>query len=281
MTLTPTPTSDADVVYDSGTLPLAAGADLHAFAVTSTVPSTQATGSPISVVVLDGSGSFDVFDINTGANLRVVHNSTGAPGVDVVVDLLDTAAVEEVQIVTNLTYGNFEGYLTPAVAATGYNVGVRVNPNQTPDVLNFDATLEAGMGYTVIANDVVSNISEWILVDDYRPVITESKVRLVHGSPSAGTVNIYVFPSADMLLPEDVMMPTIENVEFGMETGFIPLAPGTYDIYITPNTSTTPAISVVGQPIVAGGVYTAIARDPDALDMMDTDLGVILIADEP
>ena len=87
-----------------------------------------------------------MFDANTGSNLRVVHNSVGAPGVDVFVDVLSTPADEDLEIVTNLTYSNFEGYFVPAVAATAYNVRVRVNPNQPGDVLNFDADLMAGHG---------------------------------------------------------------------------------------------------------------------------------------
>jgi len=275
------PLVDADVLYDTGELTLAEGADLHVFAVTSTVPSTRAVGAPISLVVLDGSGSADIFDIDTGANLRVVHNSPGAPAVDVVVDLNDTMVDEELEIITGLSYGESAGYLTPAVAAVSYNLGVRASPAGVDDVLNFDADLMAGMGYTVIANDVFpGSIMEWVLVDDYRPVVTEAKVRLVHGSPSAGIVDIYVFSSADNLLPEDVIEPALPSVAFGVATGFLSLAPGDYDIYVTGENSTVPAISVTGLTVSAGGVYTAIARDPDPLDPMDTMLGVTLIADE-
>jgi len=275
------PVTDADVVFDSGTLPLPAGADLHAVAVTSTVPSSAAAGSPISVVVLDGEGANDLFDKATGANLRAVHNASGVPAVDVFVDLNDTPIDENLQIITALGYGTSAGYLSPAVAAVSYNVGVRVNPNGINDALNFDADLMAGFGYTVIVNnDDVAGVKEQILIDDYRPVITESKVRLVHGSMMAGPVDIYVFSSADALLPADADEPTIPNVIFGQETGFLSLAPGSYDIYITQVGSTVPAIPVTGLPVKAGGVYTAIARDPDALDPDDTALGVTLIADE-
>ena len=275
------PLVDDDVLFDTGELPLAEGADLHVFAVTSTVPSTNAAGSPISLVVLDGSGSSDIFDADTGANLRVVHNSPGAPAVDVVVDLNDTMVDEDLEIVTGLAYGESAGYLSPAVAAFSYNVGVRASPDGVDDVLNFDADLMAGMGYTVIANDVFpGSITQWVLVDDYRPVVTEAKVRLAHGSPSAGIVDIYVFSSADNLLPEDVAGPALESVAFGTATGFLSLAPGDYDIYVTGENSIVPAISVTGLTVNAGGVYTAIARDPDPLDAMDTMLGVTLIADE-
>jgi hypothetical protein len=82
------------------------------------------------------------------------------------------------------------------------------------------------------------------------------------------------------LLPADADMPNFPSVSFGTETGFVSLQPGDYDIYITGEGSDVPAISVTGLGVTAGGVYTAIARDPDPLDPMDTELGVTLIADE-
>ncbi|MGI9290851.1 MAG: DUF4397 domain-containing protein, partial [Gammaproteobacteria bacterium] len=200
---TPDPSfEDSDVVFDSGALSLSEGLDLQAVAVTSTVPSQSLTNpSPISVVLLDGTGSSDLFDAQTGADLRVVHNSPGAPAVDVIVDVVATPADENLTIVSNLIFGNFAGYLSPAVAPTAYDVSVVLSENTSVEALNFVADLMPGLAYTVIANDVVSNITEWVLVDDNRRVATETKVRLVHGSPSAGTVDIYVFPSSTGLLP--------------------------------------------------------------------------------
>jgi len=81
-----------------------------------------------------------------------------------------------------------------------------------------------------------------------------------------------------MLFPADAE-PNFPGVSFGVATGFVSLPAGAYDAYITGGNSDTPAISVVGLPVAAGGVYTAIARDPDPLNPEDTELGVTLIAD--
>lgn len=257
------PFDDNDIVFDSGEIALPDGADLQAVAVTSTVPSQAApSGSPISIVLLDGSGAADLFDVQTGADLRVVHNSVGAPAVNVIVDVVDTPADEALEIVTGLTYGNVAGYLEPAVAGVAYDVSVVLTASPSTEALSFTADLMPGMAYTAIANDVVANITELVLVDDNRRVATEAKLRLVHGSPSAGIVDIYVLPSSANLLPADTD-PQIPNVAFGTETGFVSLAPDTYDIYVTGAGGDVPAISVIGLQLDASGIYTAIARDPE------------------
>jgi len=260
------PFTEDDVVFDSGEVELTAGADLAIAAVLNTTNGS----SPVSLVVLDGSGAADLFDVDTVAELRIVHNSPDADPVDVVVDLSDTIAVEALPLTTGLAYGKFEDY--QAVPAVDYLVSVIDNHSQTL-VFDFEAGLDAGLAYTAIANDVAANIEEWILVDDKRRVFTETKLRLIHGSPSAGVVDIYV--NAPDVLPV-AASPAIQDVPFGTETGFVSLPPGTYDVYVTPaNQPTVLAISAKGLELDGSGIYTAIARDaedgggPLGLTLMD------------
>ncbi len=275
--------TDADVVFDSGVLDLPAGADLNIVAVTSTVPSTAQAPSPISLVVLDGLGASDIFDVNTGSNLRAVHNSPGVPAVNIFADVTATPEDENILLVENLSYAESAGYLV--VPSTEFDVGIRLFPDGTQDAISFTADLMTGMGYTAIAtvDTNMGNMPSAVILEDgfdYRPVATEAKVRLVHGSPSTPAVDIYVFPSSAALLPADADAPFLEDVVFGDATGFVALDPGSYDVYITLANDPNPAISVTGLPVAAGGVYTAIARDPDPNVANDT-AGVILIADVP
>jgi len=115
-------------------------------------------------------------------------------------------------------------------------------------------------------------------VDDYRSVATEAKVRLVHGSPSAGTVTVYVFGSNPQNPPTpetpDPLL-VLPGFEYGDATGFVSLPEGSYDVLVV-TAADAVAIAVRDQGVAAGGVYTAIARDP-APD--SAEFGVILIAD--
>jgi len=278
VTAKPQPLTDADVLYDSGALPLGAGADLHVVAVTSTVPSTAEAGSPISLVALDGSGAGAIFDVNTGAFLTIVHDAPGVPLVDVVADVVATTEIEEIFLTTDLPFSEFEP--RQAVPALEFEVGVRLAGEPTA-AFGFNADLMPGMGYTalaVIAAETTMPAAQ-VLVDDYRSVATEAKVRLVHGAKAAGTVDVYVFASDPVNLPlpgtGDPLL-LLEGFEYGDETGFLSLPEGSYDVYVTLGGTTDVAIAVPGLAVAAGSVYTAIAREPIT---GQTDFGVILIAD--
>ena len=227
------------------------GADLQIAAVTNTTNGP----SPVSLVVLDGDGSSDLFDVGTGALVRVVHASPDTGAVDVVVndDFISP-------VVTAATYTAVTGFLGPLPADT-YNFKV-VTTGTMNAALDFDAAVESGTAYTVLAYDLFgAPIKEWVLVDGNRRVATEAKLRIVHASPAAGTVDIYLL--APGVLPSDTgVTPAYSDVPFGAETGFAGVFPGTYDIYVTPaNDPATLAISATGIPVAANGIYTAIAAD--------------------
>lgn len=251
------------VAFDSGEIPLPADANLLIAAVNNTT-----TGeSPISLLVLDGvNPAAEILDAATPANVRVVHASPDAPAVDIVVeDDFDNP------LVPGLEFPDFTPYVAPV--AGDYNIKVVDSATQGLIALNLDVTLAAGAENTVIATNFLANIEELILTDDNRRVATESKVRIVHGSPSAGDVDIYVAaPGTDI----STIDPAFSNVPFQAETGYVSLTPGSYEVSVTP--ASDPQTVAIFAPVTveASGIYTAIARDPLP---GDTDLGLILLDD--
>ena len=244
--------TDDDVVYDAGTVMLPEGADLQLAAVLNTTNGP----SPISLVVLDGEGSSDLFDAGTGAWVRVGHVSPDTGPVDVIVNDDFMMPAVSGRVFTDVT-----GFLGPLPADT-YNFKV-VGAGTTNAAINADVPLEAGQNYTVLAYDETAVIKAAVESDDLRRVATEAKLRLFHGSVAAGNVDIYilepdVLPSDPGIEPE----PELTNVPLGADTGFLSVAPGMYDIYVTPTgDDLTLAISALDTPLAAGGVYSAIARD--------------------
>jgi hypothetical protein len=243
-----TPGPGGTVVFDSGTVALPAGADLLIAAVNNT-----ATGSsPVSLVVNTGVGQSEILDAGTPADLRVGHLSADAPAVDVIAnDDFATPAVNA------LTFPTVTGYLELAPGA--YNFKVVDDATQSLTVIEIDPTLVVGTRYSVLAVNDLANIEPLVLTDDLRSIATEAKVRIVHASPTAGPVDIYVTaPGTDIT----TVSPALSNVPFKAETGFIPLAPGSYDIKVTPTGSPgVVAIAVDALALAGGDVLTAIARD--------------------
>ena len=258
-----TPAGDpATVVYDSGTVTLVAGDD---FVVTA-VPNAAATAasSPISLVLLTGAGSAELLDVNTPVGLRVGHLSPDTPEVDVVVN-------GDV-FLADVPYPAVTGFFE--LPAATYNVAIQAagNPGVVP-IGPVDLTLEAGTFYSVLAINYFNAIEAWILTDDPRPIATDAKVRILHASPTAQDVDIYLTaPGAGI---EDVD-PTLAGVPFQANTGYLTLPEGDYDVTVTLPGTKDIAIGPATISIANGGVYTAIARDPLPGEM---EFGLIVLVD--
>ena len=256
-----TPAGDpSTVVFDSGVVTLADGNDLTVAA----LPNTNGGPAPITLVALTGAGSVEIADIDTPTSLQVVHASPDAPAVDIL--------VEGNVLVPNLAFPE----ATPFVEAPGgsYNVAVTVAGNPGAIAIGpVDLDLEAGVRYSVLAVNTLAEIEPLILTDDPRRVSTNAKVRIVHASPTAQDVDIYVTAVGADIADET---PTLSDVPFLANTGFLGLPAGDYDVTVTPAGTKTAAIGPVSISVANGGIYTAIARDPLP---GDTELGLIVTDD--
>jgi hypothetical protein len=276
------------LAYDSGPLTLAAGADLVIAAVPSLTPSTDvASQSPVSLLLLGSTGSTEIFSEGTLARLRVVHASNNTPAVDVFADgspliegleFPDSAPSTGPATVPAVTY---------SVAAAPAGAGV-----EAAAIGPIDLELAPGTFSNVLAvgrlggtEGTIEELTVTVADDDPRPIPLFAKVRIIHASVTAAsldpdTVDIYVTaPGTD--ISDTSIAPTLSEVPYLANTGFLGVAGGTYDITVTVSGSRAPAIGPLSDVVLEdGGIYTIIARDALPGDAA-TDLGVILIDDTP
>lgn len=249
------------IVFDSGTVPLAGGADL----VIAAIENTDTGPSPIQLVVSDGTLGARVYSTGTPADLRVVHASADAPPVDVVAN--DNFSTP---LVSDLAFPQATGFVS--VPAATYNVKVAA-AGTTTDVIDADLTLQPAVRYSVLAMGALADIEPLVATDDARRIATAAKLRVIHGAPTAASVDIYVTaPGATIT----TLNPTLAGVPFKANTGFLQLPAGSYSVTVTPTGTKTAAIGPIDITLNAGGIYTAVARDPVAPGV---DFGLILLDD--
>ncbi|WP_444996010.1 DUF4397 domain-containing protein [Aliikangiella sp. IMCC44359] len=251
------------VVYDSGTQTLPSGGDFVVAAVTNTGPGSH----PVNLVLVNTQGQVTpILHADTPAAVRVVHASPDAPAVDVIAN--DNF---QAPLITNLAYAEYAGYvdLSPA----NYNVKVVPNGEMTPVVIDADLNIMAGYAYNVIATNNLASISPLVLTANNRRIATEAKLRIIHASPTASDVDLYlVAPNADI---SDIE-PTLAGVPFLADTNFLSITPGSYDVVVTPAGTKDIAIGPLNVNLSASGIYSVIARDNAG---GGAPLGVILLDD--
>lgn len=254
-----TAANSSDVIYDSGSLALAAGVEYIA------VASEVAEGiSPIGLTILtDLSDTPVVLVDDARARIRVVHGSADAPAVDVLVD--DTEVLDAV------TFGNASDYLE--LLGGNYNIDVAADDSGAV-VIDANLDLTSRSDYTVIALNTLAQIEALVLEDDNSaPAAGNIKLRLVHAAVNAGLVDIYITaPGADI----SALEPNISDFAFKDDSGYLEVAAGDYQVRITLADTKTVAIDTGALSLAAGVVRTAIALDPAPAS---ADFTALLLAD--
>ncbi len=263
-----TAAGETTAVFDSGTVSLAAGADL----IVAATKNVDAGMSPVSLLVATTEGGSLLLDANTPAEVRAIHGIADAPAVDVLVDvangddilLFDGAPFKGVTTYIEVEEGE---YLLDVVADADNSI-VAIN--------DVTAAVSAGVRYTAIANNTLTNADLDFAVDDARPLATAAQVRIFHASQATGGVDIYVTADGEI----DSVEPTFTNVEYSTDmltnTGYVQLAPGDYVVTVTPTGTKTEAIETGVLMLEAAKIYTALAVDGD----MPGDGPQLILADD-
>lgn len=127
-------------------------------------------------------------------------------------------------------------------------------------------TVTASQDQTIYATGGTgaSAITNFVTTDDNTLAPTQARVRVVHLSPTAGAVDIFVTAvGADLA----AATPTLANVSVRTASAYLAVAPGTYQVRVVPAGTAAAAragavaINVASLALVANTVRTIVAAD--------------------
>ncbi|MGQ9649514.1 MAG: DUF4397 domain-containing protein [Phycisphaerae bacterium] len=183
-----------------------------------------------------GNGSSD------DARLRVVHASPDAPAVDVCAN----GAVA----FSNAVFADATAYAS--VPAGTY--AVRVVPTgagcDSAGVIDASLPLAKNTDTTVVALNTLSEIEPLVLADDNAaPAAGNAKVRFIHASPDA--------PTVDITLPDGTAL--FDDVSFKENAGYLEVGAGTVTLQVRDESGASIILSVGPITLESGKVYTIYA----------------------
>jgi len=203
----------------------------------------------VSSLVLIGCGGSD--NDSHSPQLRAVHLSPDAPVVDI--------KVNDATPLTGVAYRQASGFLFVDSGST--DISVLVPALDGASALDATLTLEDDTKYTVIAANTVANglpLTPLVITDDIMaPASGNAAITVVHGSPSAPSVDVYV-TAPDAELP---VAPLLSDIPFQTISDELEVAAGDYQVRITPAGSTTVVYNSGPISLVDGVEYIAIAAD--------------------
>ncbi|HXN09734.1 MAG TPA: DUF4397 domain-containing protein [Steroidobacteraceae bacterium] len=254
------------VYLDSGTVTLLGGDDLVIAAVQNTGPGS----APITLSVTDAYGDTgQIVDRNTPASLRVIHDVPDAQPINVLATDQSTSAATMVG--PTLSYGTFTPY--QPLAPDAYGIAFTLASNASDILVSRNLRLDGGSVHSVYAIGKLAAINTLVTRDDDRRYATQARLRILHGSPSAGPLDVYLTaPGAGIASAN----PTYAGLPFGTDTGFVSYVAASYDLTVTAAGSKTPLIGPTPVTLNNAGLYTAVARDPQS---GGTQPGLILLDD--
>lgn len=229
-----TGTGSKAAVFDSGTVPLAAGSDLVLAAV-----QQDGLGSPVSLLGLTTDAikpTLEILDANQGY-LRVMHASPDTPAVDVLAD--------NVIVLPNVAYPVNSAYLP--VSPKTYGLKVNVAGTSTT-AINANLPVTKGLVQSVYAVNFLASVEPFVVADDLTlPAAGKAKLRIIHASPNAGSVDVLVNNAV-----------ALSNVPFKTAASYLTVDAGTYSVKLNAAGTSTTAYST-SLTLAGGKIYTAIA----------------------
>lgn len=179
---------------------------------------------------------------NEDARLRVVHASPDAPAVDVCANgavAFSNAAFPSATEYASVPAGTYAVRVVPTGAGC-----------DSAGVIDASLPLAENTDTTVVALNTLSEIEPLVLADDNEaPAVGNAKVRFVHASPDAPTVDITLTDGTTLF----------DDVSFKENAGYLEVGAGTVTLQVRDEAGTTVVLSVGPITLESEKVYTIYA----------------------
>jgi hypothetical protein len=191
-------------------------------------------------------------------SVRAVHAIGNGPAVDLLVDGAALTGYSNVAFKANGAY--------QSVAAGSRDFVVRQNGTTTALLTANDQAITSGTRYTIVALGRAGATGALaptfrIIPDAAAPAAGQATLRILHASPAAGNVDIYVTaPNADLANEQA----DFTNVAFNANPVSINLAAGTYRIRLTTAGTKTVKVDRTDIALAAGQRWLALGLGDDA-----------------
>jgi hypothetical protein len=196
-----------------------------------------------SLALLAGCGSSGV------AVVRIIHVAPGTGSID--------AFVSDTQVATTLTYGSATQYIS--VPDGSHTVELTAAGQDNTSLYKQVVAVYANTYLTIFAVNPAASISELVLTDnDTQPDSGDFKLRVVHVSPSANPVDVYVTAPSTSITNVPA---TFRNLPYQTAEAYLQLGAGSYEVRFTnAGTKTVIADTAAFTPNV-GDIYTVALAD--------------------
>jgi hypothetical protein len=192
-----------------------------------------------------------LYDINTPANVRFVHDAANVSALDIAA----TVSSVTTPVATGLPFGAATNY--GAFAPGDYSFAFTPTGGGTP--LGTKAlSLWAGQERTIYALGTLASFVTEATWDNRRRLATAAKLRIVDGSPTSGSVDIYLTAQGAGVASAT---PWYSGVVFEDFTALQQIAAGAYDLTVTSAGTKTVVLGPVPLTVSNFGIYTVVIKD--------------------
>jgi hypothetical protein len=158
--------------------------------------------------------------------------------------------------VKELSYGERSSWIH--LFQGGHTIDMTAVTSGEP-VLSGDFNFELDTAYLIVSAGMLNQIAPIITTVDFsRPPRDTSRIRVIHASPSAGNVDLYVVPTGEAIAG---VAPTASNVAFSSVSNYFLVNRGYYDVILTAAGTKTVAVEARNVELWNKSAFTIVAID--------------------